>query len=118
MILIAISLLAAAAEGPPPYPRSLQCAGVTMAWSDLESAKGSAGATLARSDAEFWAFATMDAARRDGGVTPPQVEAAMKQATLEARARFEAGDAATAGVLRDCQQLIPKEGRGIAPIGD
>ena len=51
-----------------------------MAWSDLESAKGSAGATLARSDAEFWAFAVMDAARRDGGVTPPQVEAAMEQA--------------------------------------
>lgn len=117
MILIAISLLAAAADGPPPYPRSLQCAGTTMAWSDLESAKSSLGATLARGDAEFWAFATMDAARRDGGVMPPEVEAAMKQARQEARARFEAGDAAAARLLRDCQQLIPKEGRGIAPIG-
>ena len=117
MILIAMSLMAAAAAGPPPYPRSLQCAGTTMAWSDLEAAKGSAGATLARSDADFWAFAVMDAARRDGGVTPPQVEAAMQQATKEARARLEAGDAATARDLDECQALIPKEGRGIAPIG-
>jgi hypothetical protein len=117
MIFIAIGLLVAAADGPPPYPQSLQCAGLTMAWSDLETARGSAGATLARSDAEFWAFAAMDAARRRGGMTPPQVEAAMKQATTDARVRLEAGDAAIAGTLRDCQDLIPKEGRGIAPIG-
>ena len=117
MIFIAIGLLATAVDGPPPYPRSLQCAGVTMAWSDLEAARASAGAQLARSDAEFWAFAAIDAARRDGGVRPPQVEAAMDQATREARARFEAGDAATAGILRECQELIPKAGRGIAPIG-
>lgn len=118
MILIAMSLLAAAVDGPPPYPRSLQCAGVTMAWSDLETAKASVGAKAARSDAEFWAFATMDAARRDGGVKPPQVEAAMEKATAEARAQFEAGDTAIVATLQDCQNLIPKQGGGIAPIGD
>lgn len=118
MIIIAMSLMLAASEGPPPYPKSLACAGLTMAWSDLEAENKAAGATLARSDAEFWAFATMDAARRDGGVTPPQVEAAMVKSTGEARKRFEAGDDNAARDLLDCQMLIPEKGRGIDPIGD
>lgn len=118
MIIIAVSLMFAASDGPPPYPKSLACAGLTMAWSRLEAENGSAGAKLARSDAEFWAFATMDAARREGGVKPPQVEAAMDKATQGARARFLAGDDNAARELLDCQMLIPESGRGIKPIGD
>jgi hypothetical protein len=116
MIIIAIGLMLAAADGPPPYPKALHCAGLTMAWSDLEAENGSAGARLARGDAEFWAFATMDAARRDGGAKPPQVEAAMERATKGARVRFLAGDQNAARDLLDCQMLIPEKGRGIDPI--
>lgn len=118
MILIAIGLLLASAEGPPPYPKSLACAGLTMAWSDLEAENRSGGAKLARSDAEFWAFAAMDAARRDGGVGPPQVEVAMVRATQSARARFQGGDENAARDLLDCQLLIPEKGRGIDPVGE
>lgn len=118
MIIIAMSLMLAGAEGPPPYPKALACAGLTMAWSNLEAENRSAGARLARGDAEFWAFATMDAARRDGGVTPPQVEAAMVRATEAARNRFQSGDANAARELLDCQMMIPEKGRGIDPIGE
>ncbi|WGM40199.1 hypothetical protein [Caulobacter sp. NIBR1757] len=118
MIVIALSLMLASTDGPPPYPRALACAGLTMAWSDLEAENSSAGAKLARSDAEFWAFAAMDAARRDGGMKPPQVEAAMARATQGSRARFQANDENAARELLDCQMLIPKEGRGIEPVGD
>ncbi|MDB5469172.1 MAG: hypothetical protein JWR84_732 [Caulobacter sp.] len=118
MIIIAMSLMLAGSEGPPPYPQALACAGLTMAWSNLEAENGSAGARLARSDAEFWAFATMDAARRDGGVQPPQVEAGMDRAAADARKRFQAGDDNAARELLDCQLLIPEKGRGIDPIGE
>ena len=118
MIAIAISLMLAATEGPPPYPQALQCAGLTMAWSDLEAENKAAGAALARSDAEFWAFATMDAARRAGGLKPPQVEAGMTHTTQAARARFQAGDANAARELLDCQIMIPEEGRRTAPVGE
>ena len=118
MIIIAVSLMFAGLEGPPPYPKSLACAGLSMAWSDLEGENKSAGSRLARGDAEFWAFATMDAARRDGGVTPPQVEAAMDKSTAEARKRFQASDDNAARELLDCQMLIPEKGRSIDPIGD
>ena len=37
MVIIAISLLMASADGPPPYPTALQCAGLSMAWSDREA---------------------------------------------------------------------------------
>lgn len=118
MIIIAMSLMLAASEGPPPYPKSLACAGLTMAWSDMETANASAGARLARSDAEFWAFATMDSARREGGLKPPQVEADMVRATQTAKARFQAGDDNAARELLDCQLMIPEKGRGIDPVGD
>lgn len=116
MIIVAMGLMLAAADGPPPYPTTLRCAGLTMAWSDLETENKSAGARPARSDAEFWAFAAMDAARRDGGATPPQVEAAMGRATLASRNRFEAGDENAARELLDCQLMIPEKGRRIDPI--
>lgn len=116
MILTVVSLLAAVAEGPPPYPRALQCAGLTRAWADLEAENRSPGARLAASDAEFWAFAVMDAAQRDGGVRPPQVEAAQARAAEAARKRFLAGDDNAARELLDCQMLIPEKGRGIDPI--
>jgi hypothetical protein len=118
MIVTALSLMLASSEGPPPYPKSLSCAGLTMAWSDLETENKSPGARLARSDAEFWAFAVMDAARRQGGLKPPQVEAAMTEATGAARARFLAADDNAARELLDCQMLIPEKGRGTDPIGD
>lgn len=118
MIVTALSLMFAASEGPPPYPKSLACAGLTMAWSNLEAENKSPGARLARSDAEFWAFATMDAARRQGGLKPPQVEAAMTEATAAARARFLAGDDNAARELLDCQLLIPEKGRYIDPVSE
>lgn len=117
MIIIAMSLMLAASDGPPPYPKALACAGLTMAWSDLEAQNKSAGARLARSDAEFWAFATMDAARRDGGVKPPEVETGMTKATEAARKRFEAGDDNAARELLDCQMMIPAGARNIDPVG-
>ncbi|RYF94855.1 MAG: hypothetical protein EON95_03775 [Caulobacteraceae bacterium] len=117
MIVVAIALMVASTEGPPPYPQALRCAGLTMAWSDLETEHASAGASLARGDAEFWAFATMDAARRDGGIKPPEVEAAMTMSTQAAKGRFVAGDENAARELLDCQLLIPAGGRDIAPVG-
>lgn len=118
MLIIAVSVMLAASEGPPPYPKALQCAGLTMAWSDLETENSSAGAKLARSDAEFWAFATMDAARRAGTLKPPQVEAAMREATQAARTRFQARDDSAARDLLDCQMMIPEKGRAIDPVGN
>lgn len=118
MMIIAVSLMLAASEGPPPYPKALQCAGLTMAWSDLETENRSAGAKLARSDTEFWAFATMDAARRAGNLTPPQVEAAMSEATQAAKTRFQARDGGAARDLLDCQMMIPEKGRAVDPVGN
>ncbi len=116
IVITALSLMLGAADGPPPYPKALQCAGLSMAWSDLEADKGTAGARQARADAEIWAFATMDAARRDGGEKPPQVEAAMVSATKAARKRFEGGDAVAPRELLDCQSMIAGPGRDIGPI--
>lgn len=118
MILIAMSLLMAVSDGPPPYPKALACAGLTMAWADLEAENRAPGARLARSDAEFWAFATMDAARRDGAVTPREVEAAMERAAAAAGPRFRSSDENAARELLDCQMMIPEEGRGIDPVSE
>ena len=118
MLIIAVSVMLAASEGLPPYSTALQCAGLTMAWSDLETENSAAGAKLARSDAEFWAFATMDAARRAGTLKPPQVEAAMREATQAARTRFQARDDSAARDLLDCQMMIPEKGRAIDPVGN
>lgn len=107
MMIIAASLLfAAMSEGPPPYPQSLNCAALTRAWSQLEEAAGSAGAAQAEDDAGFWAFALMDAARRDG-MTPRGAEADYARETLEARKRFDQRDANASRELLDCQLMIP-----------
>ncbi|NBB15282.1 hypothetical protein GVN21_07930 [Caulobacter sp. SLTY] len=106
MIMIAMGLLLAVSEGPPPYPQSLNCAGLTMAWSQLEDTAKSEGAVQAREDAEFWAFALMDAARRDGK-SPRGAEADYDRVTQEAGKRFDQRDANASRELLDCQLMIP-----------
>ncbi|HYE46331.1 MAG TPA: hypothetical protein VEA44_11235 [Caulobacter sp.] len=106
MIIIAMGLLLAASEGPPPYPQSLNCAGLTRAWSDLEEEARSAGAAQANDDADFWAFALMEAAHRDG-LAASRAEADYERATRGARQRFELRDENAPHELLDCQLMIP-----------
>jgi|GEM_PF-2596361 len=117
-MIIARSLMLAASEGPKPYPRALHCAGLTMAWSDLETENRSAGASLARSNAEFWRLATMDAARRAGSLKAPEVETATTEVTQTARTRFQVRDDSAARDLLGCQMMVPQKGRAIDPIGN
>lgn len=114
MLIIAMGLLLAVSEGPPPYPQSLNCAALTRAWSQLEDAAGSAGVNQAREDAEFWAFALMDAGRRDG-MTPKGAEADYERSAKAARARFELRDENASRELLDCQLMIPVRKRGSEP---
>jgi hypothetical protein len=106
MMIIAMGLLLAASEGPPPYPRSLNCAALTRAWSQLEDEARSVGAAQARDDAEFWAFALMDAARRDG-MAPQAAEADYDRMTQAARRRYDQREANAPRELLDCQLMIP-----------
>lgn len=108
MMIVVLSLMFAATEGPPPYPRALQCAGLTRAWADLEQKGAAPGAGQAVDDADFWASGVMDAARRDG-VAAGDAEAATLRTTLAARKRFELGDANAARELLDCQIPIPSK---------
>jgi hypothetical protein len=106
MLAALLTLLLAVADGPPPYADSLRCAGLTRAWATLEVENKTPAAAQARDDAEFWAFAVMDAARRDG-VTAKEAEAAHERVAAAARKRFELADPAAARELLDCQVLIP-----------
>lgn len=98
-------LMAAAQDGPPPYARTLFCAGLTRAWAE-QLPSDVPNAPEARSDAEFWAFAVMDAARR-AGHTAAAAEADQLKARDAARTMFADQPEEAAKGLKTCRKMKP-----------
>ncbi|MBX3479908.1 MAG: hypothetical protein KF842_05880 [Caulobacter sp.] len=105
MLVLVLSLMAAPQDGPPPYSRTLACAGLTRAWSD-QLPSDAPDARESRSDAEFWAFAVMDAARRSGH-TAAVAEADQLKARDAARAMFTDQPDEAAKDLETCRKMKP-----------
>ncbi|MBI1405833.1 MAG: hypothetical protein GC145_06880 [Caulobacter sp.] len=101
-----MSMMMAAKDGPPPYPQALTCAGLSRVWSEQQSDAGAPTAADARSDAEFWAFAAMDAARQSGH-TADAAEADQLKSRDAARTLFADQPQDAAKGLETCRQLKP-----------
>ena len=100
--------IAAAPEGPPPWPESLKCAAHVQAWAELaRDANGGMPEDRSFDAAIFWSMAAMEAARRDKVESPAVAEAAQKAERARVKPLLAAEDPAAAAVLAACVKQVP-----------